>query len=82
MTASARAENKTLATHLPIEPGRQNQTIVIYGPRRFDRTGILTKATEQFNVPADALPPYNILVQNGETDGSGRVLIGTVRLNS
>jgi len=58
-----------------------DETIVVYGPHRFDRTGLLTKAADQFTLPADTFAPFAIQVQNGDASGAGRVLIGTVRLN-
>src|SRR5438132_1120710 len=58
-----------------------DETIIVYGLHRFDRTGMLTKATDQFTLSSDAFAPFNIMVQNGDAGGSGRVLIGTVRLN-
>src|SRR5438270_11880946 len=62
-------------------PAMPDETIIVYGPHRFDRTGMLTKASDQFTLPSDAFAPFNISVQNGDVGGSGRVLIGTVRLN-
>ncbi|HKG60731.1 MAG TPA: RHS repeat-associated core domain-containing protein [Pyrinomonadaceae bacterium] len=58
------------------------ETIVVFGPRQFDRTGPLTKFSEQFALPADAVAPFNIQILNGGLDGSSRVLSATVRLNS
>lgn len=57
------------------------QTMVVYGPRRIDRTGPLSKFSEQFTLPSDAVAPFNITIVNGALDGTNRVLSGTVRLN-
>lgn len=82
--ARATSNNRVTETHTrrssekPIAP---DETIVVYGPRRFDRTGMLTKATDEFTLPAGALAPFNVMIQNGDASGSGRVLMGTVRLN-
>src|ERR1044072_2807262 len=73
--------NRLRASRTSARPAAPDETIVVYGPRRFDRTGMLTKAADQFTLPSDALAPFNITVQNGDPGGSGRVLIGTVRLN-
>jgi RHS repeat-associated protein len=81
---AANPNNRVSKIHLlrtSTRPTPPDETIVVYGPRRFDRTGILTKATDQFTLASDALAPFNIKVQNGDPSGSGRVLIGTVRLN-
>src|ERR1041384_7483011 len=63
------------------QPVSQAETIVVYGPRRFDRTGQLSKFSEQFTLPANAVAPFNIQIVNGSLDGTNRVLSGTVRLN-
>lgn len=57
------------------------ETFTIFGPRRFDSTGPLTRTAESFPLPTDAVGPYTIQVQNGDLDGSNRVLTGTVSLN-
>src|ERR1044072_7240401 len=59
----------------------QTETIVVFGPRQVDRTGPLTKFSEQFTLPGDAVAPFNIQILNGALDGSSRVLSATVRLN-
>ncbi|HET6974814.1 MAG TPA: RHS repeat-associated core domain-containing protein [Pyrinomonadaceae bacterium] len=60
---------------------QSNDTIVVYGPRQIDRTGPLTKFSEQFTMPADAVAPFNIQIVNGALDGTSRALTATVRLN-
>ena len=67
------------ATERTVSQG--SDTIVVYGPRQFDRTGPLTKFAEQFALPSDAVAPFNIQIVNGSSDGMSRVLSGTVRLN-
>ncbi len=66
---------------MAILPLSTESAIVIYGPHRFDSTGLLTKATDQFSLPANVFGPYTLSLQNGAADGSGRALIGTVKLN-
>src|SRR6185369_10825718 len=56
-------------------------TIVVFGPRSFDRTGALTKFSEQFTLPSIAVAPFNVQIVNGAIDGTSRVMTGTVRLN-
>lgn len=58
-----------------------SDAIIVYGPRQFDRTGPLTKFSEQFTLPGDAVAPFNIQILNGTLDGTNRVLSGAVRLN-
>jgi RHS repeat-associated protein len=57
------------------------ETIVVFGPRQFDRTGPFTKFSEQFTLPSDATAPFNLQIVNGAPDGTRRVLTATVRVN-
>jgi RHS repeat-associated protein len=58
------------------------ETFNVYGPRRFDRaSGQATTVTESFNLPADAVAPFRVQLQNGAPDGSSRVSSATVKLN-
>ncbi|MFY9609632.1 MAG: RHS repeat-associated core domain-containing protein [Blastocatellia bacterium] len=57
-------------------------TLTIYGPRQFDRTaGPPATVSDPFLLPSDAVPPFTILVQNGDSDGSNRVGNATITLN-
>ena len=57
-------------------------TFEVYGPRRFDRAaGTPATLTESFVLPADAVAPFKVQLQNGAPDGSGRVSSATVKLN-
>jgi RHS repeat-associated protein len=62
-------------------PQPQAQTIIVYGPRQVDRTGPVSRLTEQFTLPSNAIAPFTVQVVNGSADGSGRVSMATVRLN-
>jgi RHS repeat-associated protein len=71
-----KAQNK-----LEVPLAQTSETITVFGPRRFDRVGLLTTITEQFSLPADAIAPFTVQVRNGAPDGAGRALFGTIRLN-
>jgi RHS repeat-associated protein len=60
---------------------RPDSTVVIYGPKRFDSNGLLTKVTDHFSLPANVFGPFTLSLVNGAVDSSGKVLMGTVRLN-
>ncbi len=61
---------------------QSSDTLTIYGPRRFDRvSGPPATVTDQFALPSDAVPPFTILVQNGDSNGSNRVSSATITLN-
>jgi RHS repeat-associated protein len=58
------------------------ETFAIYGPRRFDRTtGQPNTVTESFTLPADAVAPFKVTLQNGDADGSNRASSASVKLN-
>jgi RHS repeat-associated protein len=65
----------------PLTVVPQGNGIVVFGPRRIDRTGPLTRFSDQFTLPGDAVAPFNIQVANGDLNGQGRVLTGEVQLN-
>src|SRR5262245_53590942 len=73
--------DKSLAKEASEWVVQPDQTIVVYGPHRFDRTGLLTKSSDQFTLPADVFAPFTMEIQNGDAGGAGRVLIGSIRLN-
>src|SRR5947207_4910291 len=62
--------------------GQSSDTLTIYGPRRIDRlSGPPATVTELFGLPSDAVPPFTIVVQNGDSDGSNQVSSATITLN-
>ena len=66
---------------LPSGVAQSGNALTIYS-RRFDRVaGTATTVSEQFSLPSDSVPPFTILVQNGDSDGSNRVSSATVNLN-
>src|SRR5213594_3039003 len=72
--STARSRSRSLA--------QSSDTLTVYGPRRFDRlTGSPVTVSDQFTLPSDAVPPFTILVQNGNSDGSSRVSSATIALN-
>jgi YD repeat-containing protein len=82
--ASARAASvpePRLVMKLAASPTQTTETVNVFGPRRFDRTGPLTRESAQFTLPPDVVAPFTLQVQNGAPDGSGRVLMGSVKLN-
>jgi len=72
---------KTDSKSTPLTAPPQSDTFTIYGPRQIERTGPVTRFTDQFTIPVDAIAPFTVLVSNGAPDGSGRVSMATVRLN-
>lgn len=72
--ARARPRSKSLA--------QSPDTLTLYGPRRFDRvSGPPITVSDQFSLPSDAVPPFTVVVQNGESDGSNRVSSAIITLN-
>lgn len=57
------------------------ETVVVFGPKRFDRTGPVSRFTEQFDLPAGAVAPFTVQVTNGHPDGTSRVLSAILHLN-
>ena len=75
------AKPKSGTTRIPTIP-QTTETFTVYGPHRFDRhTGAPVNVVDNFSIPADAIAPFTIGIQNGGTDGSGRVSSATIRLN-
>ena len=56
-------------------------SVVVYGPRRFDASASGTVNLERLSFPRVAGRRYIVRVENGATDGSGRVSQGSVKLN-
>src|SRR5258708_7881255 len=81
------AAPKTNATKKPTtaRPGKpftsvtQGSEIVVFGPRRIDRTAPLSRFSDQFTLPGDAVAPFNIQIANGDLNGQGRVLSADVQ---
>jgi RHS repeat-associated protein len=71
----------TARTSKPVVAVPQGSEIVVFGPRLLNRTGPLTRFSDQFTLPGDAVAPFNIQVANGDLNGQGRVLTGEVQLN-
>ncbi|MGH9871912.1 MAG: PKD domain-containing protein, partial [Pyrinomonadaceae bacterium] len=63
-------------------PAHSGSSITTFGPRRFDRTtGPPNQYLEQFSLPAGAISPYKLHIQNGSLDGTNRVSSATIKLN-
>jgi len=61
---------------------QSTETFTVYGPQRFTRNpGAPVNAVENFSLPADAVAPFAILVENGSATGSNRVSSATIKLN-
>ncbi len=58
------------------------ETITVYGPQRFTReAGQPTNTLVPFTIPATAIAPFSIQLENGDADGSNRVSSATIKLN-
>src|SRR5215813_6648173 len=58
------------------------ETFNIYGPQRFTRlTGQPVNVVQTFSLPADAIAPFSIQIENGAPEGSNRVSSATIKLN-
>ncbi len=85
---NVRAERRVrnLRTETPEATSRSlsqtTETFIVYGPERFTRnTGSPVNVTDSFSLPADAVAPFTILVENGAPSGSNRVSNATIKLN-
>ncbi|HEY9284496.1 MAG TPA: IPT/TIG domain-containing protein, partial [Pyrinomonadaceae bacterium] len=66
----------------PAKAAQATETFTVFGPERFTRqAGQPATVTKQFPLPAGAVAPFKMRVQNGEADGPNRVSSATVRLN-
>src|SRR5215208_3281922 len=71
----------------PVAPASQPLTqgteiFTVYGPQRFTQNSSEpVTLVEKFSLPADAVAPFNILVENGSPGGSNRVSKATITLN-
>src|SRR5215213_10999824 len=58
------------------------ETFTVYGPQRFTRnSGQAVNVVENFSLPAGAIAPFTILVDNGAPSGSNRVSSAIIKLN-
>jgi len=61
---------------------QSTESFTVYGPQRFTRNnGQPVNVVENFSLPADAIAPFTILVDNGAPSGSNRVSSATIKLN-
>jgi RHS repeat-associated protein len=61
---------------------QSTETFTVYGPQRFTRNnGQPVNVVENFSLPADAVAPFTILVDNGSPSGSNRISSATIKLN-
>lgn len=79
-TASSRSASGT--RNAATRQTQVTETITVFGPERFTRqAGQPTTFTRQFALPAGAIAPFMMQVQNGAPDGSNRIASATVKLN-
>src|SRR5215813_6350032 len=58
------------------------ETFNVYGPQRFTRlTGQPVNTVQTFSLPADAIAPFSVFIENGTREGSNRVSSATIKLN-
>lgn len=67
----------------PAPPAIQTtETFTVFGPQRFTRlTGQPVNTVQTFTLPAEAIEPFTILIENGTPEGSNRVSNATIKLN-
>jgi len=80
---SVRAERRTSAVRSVSSFPRPHstETFTVYGPQIFTDPGAPQTFTDNFSLPADAVAPFAILIENGASNGSHRVSSATVKLN-
>jgi hypothetical protein len=77
-----RAPARAPAAPVAAPPATLGDTIVVYGPRRFETpTGSAANHIERFAVAVQPGQRYTLRVDNGNPDGSARVSGGSVTLN-
>src|SRR5215813_14913447 len=82
--AEPHAKAKPKAPVLPASSSstQTTETFNVYGPQRFTRlTGQAVNNVQNFSLPADAIAPFSIQVENGAPEGSNRVSSATIKLN-
>ena len=63
-------------------PAPNTETFIVYGPKRFTRnSGEAVTTVENFSIPANAIAPFTVLVENGGPNASDRVSSATIKLN-
>lgn len=60
---------------------QRKERVVVFGPKKFERTAFQTRYVERFKIPENVVAPFTIKIQNGDTDGSGRVFDGSIFVN-
>jgi RHS repeat-associated protein len=81
-SALARAARLAGTTAPPPASAPAAETFIVFGPRRFTRTqGAPVNVVAPFTIPADAVAPFSVLVENGDADGSSRVSSANIKLN-
>ena len=61
---------------------QSTETFTVYGPQRFTRNpGAPVNVVQNFSLPADAVAPFAIQLENGSATGSNRVSSATIKLN-
>jgi RHS repeat-associated protein len=81
---SVRAERVHRARPTLSTPSRSQstETFTVYGPQRFTRhPGAPVNVVQNFSLPADAVAPFAIRLENGSATGSNRVSSATIKLN-
>lgn len=81
MTAAAAKPAAARPATTPPRAAQTAETVTVFGPRRFARTGPVARFTEQFALPAGLVAPFNVHLTNGDATGQNRVLAANVRLN-
>jgi len=75
---------KHITTEAPAPPAtiQTTETFTVFGPQRFTRlTGNPVNTVQTFSLPAEAIAPFGILIENGAPEGSNRVSNATIKLN-
>jgi RHS repeat-associated protein len=58
------------------------ETFIVFGPRRFTReAGAPVNVVAPFTIPAEAVAPFAVQIENGDTDGSNRISSADIKLN-
>ena len=81
---SVRAEraNNARPSISTLSRSQSTETFTVYGPQRFTRNpGAPVNLVEHFSLPANAVAPFAIQVENGSQTGSNRVSSATIKLN-
>lgn len=60
---------------------QRRERVVVFGPKKFERKEFQTRYVERFKIPENVVAPFTIKIQNGETDGAGRIFDGSIVVN-